>query len=158
MSVTHRLIVGRAGSGKTRTIEQLIAAEKAACGPAVAVWGIEPTGQRLAGLDRTVDVDQAAQLLTEALTVVAERTARGRDHEPTAAEPHIRIVIDGAEPVLRDTETAGLLHRLAATGRTAAVTTTLTTFGMTAATWPPALRRHYVHGEVTICEHPRTED
>ncbi|MCU7827319.1 hypothetical protein [Kitasatospora sp. DSM 101779] len=158
MNATHHLIVGRACSGKTRTLQQLIAAEKAAHGPAVAVWGIEPTGPgRMAGLDRTVGADQAAALLTEALAVVAERTARHRDHEPTPNEPRIRIVIDDAEPVLRDTETAHLLHRLAATGRTAAVTTIVAASDMTAATWLPALRRHYVNGEVTICEHPRTE-
>ncbi|GAA1108315.1 hypothetical protein [Kitasatospora arboriphila] len=159
MTATHHLIVGRPGSGKTRTLQQLIAAEKLAANGAVTVWGIQGTASgSLAGADRTVGADQAAELLTEALAVVAERTARRREYEPTTAEPRIKLVIDDAEPVLRDTKAAELLHRLVVTGRTAAVETIVAASDMTAATWPADLRRHYTAGQVTICDpRPRTE-
>ncbi|WP_033821000.1 hypothetical protein [Kitasatospora sp. MBT63] len=157
MPVTH-LVTGRPGSGKTLTIEQLIAAEKLASGPTIAVWGIEPTCPgRLAGLDRTVGADQAVQLLTEAAAVIAERLGRGREHEPTEAEPRIKVVIDGAEPILRDTEAAHLLKTLALTGRKAAVETVLAVTDTTLDSWPIGLRRQYRPGTVTeLSPHPHT--
>ncbi|GAA1233975.1 hypothetical protein GCM10009665_25320 [Kitasatospora nipponensis] len=153
MPVPH-LIVGPTGSGKkSHTIEELIAAEKRACGPTVAIWGIEPGGSRLAGLDRTVGADQAVQLLTEAAAIAAERLGRGREHEPTAAEPRIRIVIDGAEPVLCQDEAAHLLKVLALTGRKGSVETVLAVSDSSLQSWPYGLR----HGPVTeLHRRPRT--
>jgi ABC-type glutathione transport system ATPase component len=155
--VTH-LIVGPSGSGKSFTIEQLIAAEKLAADNTVTIWGIQGTASgSLAGADRTVGADQATQLLTEVLTVIDERTACGRVHEPTAAEPRIKLVIDDAEPVLRDYQAAGLLRRLAVTARAAAVETVVAVSDLAPDSWPFGLRGHYTAGQVTICDRrPRT--
>ncbi|MGW2255494.1 hypothetical protein ACWCXH_35790 [Kitasatospora sp. NPDC001660] len=157
MPVTH-LIVGPNGSGKTRTIEQLIAAEKLAAGPGVAVWGIERRG-RLSGADRTVTGDQAVQLLAEAAAIAGQRLGRGREHEPTTAEPRIQVVIDGAEPVLRDTEAAGLLQFLATVGRKTGVETVLAVCDTSLDIWPITLRRRFYDGAVTqLTSRPHTED
>ncbi|MFD9061433.1 hypothetical protein ACFVZ3_07945 [Kitasatospora purpeofusca] len=158
MPVTH-LIVGRPGSGRTRTVEQLIATEKLTSGPTVTVWGIEPTRPgRLRGPDRTADADQAVQLLTEAAAIAGRRLGNGsgREYEPTAAEPRIQVVIDGAEPLLRDTEAAGLLQFLVVVGRTTGVETVLAVTDTGLDTWPIALRRRFHDGAVTQLTDPRT--
>ncbi|MEU3495369.1 hypothetical protein ABZ747_18010 [Kitasatospora cineracea] len=160
MPATH-LIVGPNGSGKTRTIEQLIAAEKLTHGPAVTVWGIETaTPGRLAGLDRTADTDQAVQLLTEAAALAGRRFAHTHDqqraYEPSAAQPRIQIVVDGTEPLLTDPEATGLLQFLAVVGRKSGIETVLTVTDTRPDTWPPALHRRFHNGPVTDLS--RTQD
>ncbi|GAA2121440.1 hypothetical protein GCM10009759_71160 [Kitasatospora saccharophila] len=161
MPATH-LITGRLGSGKTRTIEQLIATEKLTHGPAVTVWGIETAAPgRLTGLDRTADADQAVQLLTKASALAGRRFAHAhqREYEPSAAEPRLLLVIDDAEPLLADTEAAGLLQFLAVIGRKSGVETVLAATDTRLNVWPPALLRRFTSDIVTqLPSRPRIQD
>ncbi|MFD7734315.1 hypothetical protein ACFV6F_28550 [Kitasatospora phosalacinea] len=149
MPATH-LITGTARSGKTRAVEQLVAVEKLTHGPAVTVWGIETaTPGRLTGLDRAADTDQAVQLLTEAAAIAGRRLAHANDYKPSTIEPRLLLVVDGAEPLLADTEAAGLLQFLAVVGRKSGVETVLTAADTRLDAWPPTLHCRFHNGPVT---------
>ncbi|MFF2080612.1 ATP-binding protein [Kitasatospora sp. NPDC058162] len=147
---TH-LIVGPTGSGKSHALQQLIA--QAATDPATTTWAITPRSE-LATADRRATPDGAEQMLADALALVDQRNAylrdaRQRTHQPTQAEPRIRLLIDEAEHLLRRETTAEQLYRLVTTGRPAAVETVVAVSDLRLETWPLALRDHYVAGTVT---------
>ncbi|MEU3564141.1 hypothetical protein [Kitasatospora sp. NPDC006786] len=147
--MTNRLIIGRTGSGKTHRLQELIDAH--AADPTTTVWAITPTPE-LAGADRHTDPDGAEQLLTELLAEVDRRHARGHEHTPTQAEPHIRLIVDRVELVheqLGDAKFGHLLHRLAVTGRKAAVDTVLTASTTHLDAWPDGVRQHFDQPERT---------
>ncbi|MFB7672235.1 hypothetical protein ACFC26_12545 [Kitasatospora purpeofusca] len=138
------LLVGPTGSGKTHRLQHLAAAH--AADPAATTWAIDPHAE-LVGADRRTDFDGAAQMLADALALIDERTGRSEEHIPTAAEPRVLILIDDADDLMaRHEPTCGQLHRLATTGRRAAVHTALTAQSTTLQAWRLAeLRDHYLN-------------
>ncbi|MFD9592023.1 hypothetical protein ACFWA9_04600 [Kitasatospora sp. NPDC059973] len=154
-----RLIIGRTGSGNTHRLQQLIDAH--AADPTTTVWAITPYTD-LAGVDRHTDPNGAEQMLTELLAEVDKRLARGREHTPTQAEPHIRLIVDRVELVhelLGRAELGRLLGRLIITGRTAAVDTLLTASTTHLDVWPDGVRQHFDRpGCTEILPDRRTSD
>ncbi|MFJ9447143.1 ATP-binding protein [Kitasatospora sp. NPDC101235] len=147
---TH-LIVGPTGSGKSHTLQQLIA--QAATDPATTTWAITPRSE-LTAADRHTTPDGAEQMLTHALAIVDQRNATLRDarqraHQPTPTAPRIRLLIDEAEHLLRHEPLAEQLHRLVTTGRPAAVETVVAVSDLRLNLWPLDLRDHYLAGTVT---------
>ncbi|WP_380286551.1 ATP-binding protein [Kitasatospora purpeofusca] len=71
---TH-LIVGPTGSGKTHTLQQLIA--QAAADPTATTWAIEPRRDSLTTADRHTDFDGAERMLDQLLDLARERAAAG---------------------------------------------------------------------------------
>ncbi|MEU4301937.1 AAA family ATPase [Kitasatospora aureofaciens] len=154
---TH-LIVGPTGSGKSYRLQQLIA--QAATEEATTTWAITPRSE-LAAADRRATPDGAEQMLNHALAIVDQRNAalrdaRQRTHQPTAAEPRIRLLIDEAEHLLRRETAAEQLYSLVTTGRPAAVETVVAVADLRLSTWPLALRDHYLAGTVTSLRGNRT--
>ncbi|MFD9685155.1 ATP-binding protein [Kitasatospora sp. NPDC059146] len=154
---TH-LIVGPTGSGKSRHLQELIT--QPATGPATTTWAITPRSE-LAAADRRATPDGAEQMLDHALTIVDQRNARLRDarqraHQPTQAEPRVRLLIDEAEHLLRRETTAEQLYRLVTTGRPAAVETVIAVADLRLSTWPYGLRDHCLAGTVTLLRGART--
>ena len=138
--MTTHLILGPNGSGKTRRLQQLIA--QAAADPATTTWVIDPRGE-LTAADRHTTSDGAEQLLADLLAEVDKRHARPSDHQPTQAEPRIRLLVDEAEQLLRRAPLAEQLYRLTVTGRSAGVDTVLAAATTRLDVWPLALRAHY---------------
>ncbi|MER8188200.1 AAA family ATPase [Kitasatospora sp. NPDC094015] len=154
MTHTH-LVLGRAGSGKTRTLQQLITEN--AADPIVTTWAIEPARRNnLTAADRHTTTESAEQLLDQALDLLAQRrdacTATGRTaHTPTAAEPRVLLLIDEAEHLLRQARPVEQLHELVVTGRALAVETAVATSHLFLDVWPLDLRECYLAGDLTLC-------
>ncbi len=154
MAHTH-LVLGRSGSGKTRTLQRLIT--EAAADPAVTTWAIEPARRdALSAADRHATTESAEQLLDQALGLLAQRRdaciATGSNaHTPTAAEPRVLLLIDEAEYLLRQTRAAEQLHELVVTGRVLAVDIALAASHLFLDVWPFGLRDHFLlAGDLTV--------
>jgi len=102
----HVLLAGVTGSGKGSVLWSLLRGLAPVIrSGVVAVWAVDPKGGMELGLGRRVftrfahaDYADMAQLLEDAVAVMKDRTARlmgvTRQHEPTAADPLLLVVVD----------------------------------------------------------------
>ncbi|MCC9312075.1 type IV secretory system conjugative DNA transfer family protein [Kitasatospora sp. RB6PN24] len=156
MTIHTRLIVGTTGSGKTYRLRQLAAQH--AADPTVTVWAISPYNE-LTDTDHHTSPDGAERMLAAALALVEQRRTHGPEHQPTPHEPHLRILVDEVEQVLRQPEAGRMLLQLALTGRPAAVDTVLTASTHRLDLWPLALRDLLADDTEHLPRpHPYTED